>query len=548
MRRVSAALLTALLLVPLVSSFAAAQDPRQPQPVLTEISLKGSTIFTLDDIGWLLHLRKGEALPAGADEIAQRLERLYEREGFTAAKVTAALDAGKLTLAVDEGLFTAIAIEGANARLRGQLERSLEQAGIRTGEPFNEPVARRAIRRVLAPTNGGFSLSAIGLVEVTGGRHLRIAVDRDTGNFSVGLGTNGREDLFSPVDGLSLSVAFTAVAYDRSGFNYTFLGGFGSWKFGRSDGGYSLGMERPLLSNTRLFLGGEIHDVTTSDDMWRLVDIEQTVAALGFKNTFRDYYRRRGVQAHVGARPNAHNEFVASWRWDRHEPLPNETDFSLFRTDREYRPNPLVADAELGALVLAYSFDSRGLDEDSISERFSRHLVDDLFRGGRRNRSGVRVDWTSEIAGRAMGGDYEFTRHILNVRGATLLGRRQSVAARGIFGWSDGTLPIERQFGVGGVGSVRAYKFKESVGSRMMLFNADYALTLLGPTDPDESWLRLLLFYDAGRVGHPLRGSDDWLSSVGVGLQTGPIRVEWGFKTNDMSKSPQVLVRLGRTF
>ena len=548
MRRVFAVLLPALVLVVFVSSFAAAQDPPQPQPLLTETALKGSTIFTLDDIGWLLHLRKGEPLPADPAEMAQRLEALYEREGFTGAKVTAVFDTGKLLLDVDEGLFTAIDIEGANSRLRGQLERSLAQAGVKTGEPFNEPIARKAIRRVLAPTNGGFALNEIGLVEVAGGRHLRIAVQRDGGDFSLGLGTNGREDLFSPVDGLSLSVNFKATVYDRSGFNYTFVGGFGSWKFGRNDGGYSLGMERPLLSNTRLFLGGEIHDVTASDDMWRLVDIEQTVAAAGFKNTFRDYYRRRGGQAHIGARPNAHNEFVASWRWDRHEPLPNETDFSLFRTNREYRANPLVADADLGALVVAYSFDTRGLDDDSVSERFARHLVEDLFRAGRRNRTGLRVDWTSEIAGRAMGGDYEFTRHILNARGALDLGRRQSIAARGIFGWSDGSLPIERQFAVGGVGSVRAYKFKEAVGTGMALFNTEYGLTLLGPTDPENAWLRVLLFYDAGRISHPLRGSDDWLTSVGVGVQTGPLRVEWGFKTNDSSNSAQVLVRLGRTF
>ena len=96
---------------------------------------------------------------------------------------------------------------------------------------------------------------------------------------------------------------------------------------------------------------------------------------------------------------------------------------------------------------------------------------------------------------------------------------------------------------------MRAYKFKEAVGSGMALFNTEYGLTLLGPTDPENAWLRVLLFYDAGRISHPpLRGSDDWLTSVGVGVQTGPLRVEWGFKTNDSSNSAQVLVRLGRTF
>ena len=541
MRRLYLRLLPAVMLLALIATAAAAQEVPSPQPTVTEIVIKGATIFSSDDVHWLLHLRKEEALPAGPEEVAKRLERLYEREGYTAAKVTATFDAGRLTLVIDEGSFTAIDVEGGSTGLNERLRRSLEAAGVRPGEPFNEPAARRAVGRVLGPSAGGFSLSDIGLVERAGSRLLRVEINRNEGDFGVGVDTAGREDLFSPVDGLSFPLGFRAVVYDRSGFNYTFIGGYATWKFGRDDAGFSLGMERPLLPNTRLFVGGEIHDVTASDDRWRLLDIEQTVAAAGFKNTFRDYYRRRGTQVHVGARPNAHNEFVASWRWDRHEPLPNETDFSLFRTDREYRANPLVADAELGALVLAYSFDSRSLDGDTVAERFGRHLVDDLFRAGVRARGGWRIDWTSEIAGHAMGGDYEFTRNIVNARGALRLGRHQSIAVRGIGGWSDGPLPIERLFAVGGVGSVRAHKFKENAGHDLALFNAEYALAVPGP-------LHLLLFYDAGRIWRPVRGTDDWLTSVGIGVQVRGIRVEWGFRPDDIPKSAQVLVRVGRSF
>lgn len=542
-------LLPVLLLCALAGTAAAAQDPSpQPPPRLTEIAVTGATIFTADDIHWLLHLRRGELLPADPAEIAKRLERLYAREGFSAAKVTATFDAGRLSLAVEEGTFASIVIEGANDRLRERLSRSLDGAGVRAGEPFNEPAARRAIRRVLAPSAGGLALRDLDIVEHAGARALRVAVSRRDGDVSLAIESQGREDLFSPVDGLSLPVALNAVVYDRSGFNYTFIGGFASWKFGRDDAGFSLGMERPLLSNTRVFVGGEVHDLTASDDQWRLSDLEQTVVSLGFKNTFRDYYRRRGIQVHAGARPNSHNEIVASWRRDRHEPLENSTDFSLFRRDRDYRANPRVTDAELGALVLAYSYDSRTLDDETVAQRFARHLVDDLFRAGARSRGGWRADWTTEIAGHGMGGDYEFTRHILNTRGAMRLGPRQAVAVRGILGWSEGTLPLERQFAVGGIGSVRARKFKEAVGNELALFNAEYGFDLAGPWDPGPGPLRLLLFFDAGRVGEPLRGTNDWLTAVGVGVQAGGVRVEWGFRPDDIPSSAQVLVRVGRSF
>ena len=221
-------LLCALILSAVCSTAAAQDPPPAPQPQLSEIVLTGATIFNSDDISWLLHLRRGEPLPAEPEEIAKRLERLYGREGFTAAKVTAAFDAGKLTLTVDEGTFTAVDIEGANAGLRERLEQSLEMAGVRPGEPFNEPAARKAIRRVLAPSAGGVSLRTIELVERAGRRMLRIAVRRKEGDVSFGVSANGREDLFNPVDGLAFPVSLNAVVFDRSGFNYTFLGGFAS--------------------------------------------------------------------------------------------------------------------------------------------------------------------------------------------------------------------------------------------------------------------------------------------------------------------------------
>ena len=541
--------LAAFLLVCLLAATAAAQDTPAPRPQLTTLSVSGATIYSADDITWMLQLRRGEPLPAAPEEIGKRLERLYAREGYTAAKVTATLDAGTLTLAVDEGRFEEIVVEGAPSAVTRAIERSLEAAGVRSGEPFHEPAARRAVRRVLETTTGGVRLQRLDLVERTGRRVLRVGVRREGGDVSLYFGTEGREDLFAPVDGLSLAGGLGAVAYDRSGLNYTFIGGFAGWKFSRDDASYSIGIERPLLSNTRLFIGAEWHDVTASDDMWRLNGLEQTVAAAGFKNTFRDYYRRRGVQVHAGARPNGHNEFLMSWRWDRHEPLENTSDFSLFRQDREYRANPLVADAELGALVLGYSFDTETMNEQTAGQRFRQHLAEDLFRARRNGRLGLRLDWTSEIAGRAMNGDYDFTRHILNLRGGLPLGPRQVLAGRGVFGWSTGTLPIEREFAIGGIGTIHAHKFKEAAGSQLALFNAEYGLNILGDwEDADTGALRLLFFYDAGRVGTPVRGTDDWLSAVGIGLQTGPIRIEWGFKPDDIPKSGQVIVRLGRGF
>ena len=543
----------ALCCLLLAGSALAQEAPAAPQPsalTLKRLVVEGATVFNREDVEWLLHLRTGTALPGTPGELATRLERLYSREGYSSVRVSPVFDdaTGTLTLKVDEPRLDELEFRGANAELETKLRAELEHAGVRPGEPYNDAAAARAVRRAIAITNGAFRLGKVALVDRDGRRVLQVPVARRQGDFSTTTGTDGREDIYNPVDGFSPSLGFHGIAYDRSGFNYTFVSGFASWKFGRDDAGFSLGVERPLMANTRMFVGVEMHDLTASDDRWRVAGAEQSLAAVFVGSSFRDYYRRRGVQAHAGFRPTAKQEVLASVRWDRHEPLENTTEFNIFRRGRDFRPNPLVADADVHALVLAYTFDSRGLDRDTIAGRYERHLVDDLFRGVRRSRPGWRADWTSEIAGRGLGGDHAFTRHILNARAVTRLAPHQSIAVRGLFGWSDGTLPLERRFALGGIGSVRGYGFKEAVGTGFNLVNAEYSLHLEGREVGQPGSLALLVFFDAGKVRGPIEGSGHWMRGIGAGLQTGPIRFEWGSRLDDIGGSNQFLVRLGRSF
>ena len=57
----------------------------------------------------------------------------------------------------------------------------------------------------------------------------------------------------------------------------------------------------------------------------------------------------------------------------------------------------------------------------------------------------------------------------------------------------------------------------------------------------------LFLFYDAGRVGGQAT-SARWLNGVGAGIGGGGVRVEFGFRANDIPKSRQILVRFSPTF
>jgi hemolysin activation/secretion protein len=161
-----------------------------------------------------------------------------------------------------------------------------------------------------------------------------------------------------------------------------------------------------------------------------------------------------------------------------------------------------------------------------------------------------RIDWTSEISTpEGLQSDFDFKRHIVSARTRVPLSRHQDFGARFIGGWSDGVLPPQRQFAVGGVGSVHGYEFKEQVGDAMALLNLEYALGW-------RNAFQIVGFFDTGHATFrnglvtttPPPVSSGWLNGVGFGFAVAGARVDFGYKLDDVPGSFQVTLRLGRTF
>ena len=555
--------LVAVLCLAGLPSRLAAQDPAaaSPAPILQEVRLEGATIYKQEDVVWLLRLREGSPLSKDAAAIAKELQDRYERDGYSEARVTGTFENGRLTLTVDEGRIDDIEIVGVPAEHLARYRRLL---GIEPGDIFNTRVIGRSTARLTSRSGGAVSIarprrdqpggeraeSMPGEVtlERRGSRNVLVVpirfryIDNDA---SLG---SGREDLFSPADGLSPAIGYSATIFDHGRFNHTYVEGYVSYKFGRDEPGYSVGFERPIFGGPRVFLGAETHDVTTSDDLWRLSSFEQALVSLAFKNSFRDYYRRRGNQVFGVLRADNHHEFNLAARWDRHEPLPNATSYSFFRDDAELRPALPVQNQRVNAFVIGYTFDTRPLTSAGNRSTYTRHLKDNLYGFGTRQAPGLRLEWTSEIAGHALGGDATFDRHILNARGHVPISRHSLLSMRGLFGFSGGTVPVERVFSLGGIGSVHGYAFKEVSGTKMSLLNAEYRINL-GSTSSDSRHdaPNVFVFYDAGRV-FGTATSTRWLQGTGVGFGAGGVRIEFGFRTDDIPNSRQILVRFSPTF
>jgi hypothetical protein len=568
----SAAVITGACVLVLMPSALVAQDLPQPPPV-REIKITGAREISPQAVREALHVAVGEPLPETPERIGEAVTRQYREEGYTFARVKTAFDAasGRLDLDIDEGVIDHVEFQGIDEKLAATFA---SEFALRAGDVFNRRRARQALDVLLRQTRGAVSPGrgrgqtftdaddvsrrhgVFDLIERNGERTLLIGLREPAGRFRLLPDLGEREDWFSAVDGFVPSLGMGIAVFDHDRFNHTFVAGHLSYKIASERTGYALGFERPLFGATKLYVGGELHDLTASDDQWQLSSLEASLAAFGARESFRDYYRRLGVQINAALRPHPQVEVLFAWRGEHQEPLRTTTDFSLWNDDEAFRPNTVAKDGRLNAVLLGASVDGRGFDRESLEATYRRHQLDTLFGERLNNPEGKhdtapiwRVDWTSEFSeAGAFGSDFDFHRHIVSARSRLMISEHQTFGVRAIGGWSEGVLPPQRQFAVGGVGSVHGYDFREQVGDTLALVNLEYELGWRGG-------LRAIGFFDAGRstvrpsqgLALPAAGMP-WLKGVGWGIGVGDFRVDFGYKVAEIPSSLQVTVRLGRTF
>jgi hypothetical protein len=560
-------LLAAALILALVPRISAEEpsSPPQPFPVVTGIHVTGANLLSERESLDAMHVRLNEPLPDTPDRLAQAIERHYRDEDYTFARATVSFDSnsGLLTVSIDEGVIDSVEFQGVPERVS---RRIAEDFALRPGDVFNRKRALQALRAALAPTRGAVAEGRVtatteegdversrpfSMIDRDGQRILLVGLRERDGRFRISPDFGDREDWFTPVDGGVPSLGFGIVAFDHEQYNHTFIAGHVSIKMATGNVGYAIGLERPVFATRKLYLGGEVRDLTATDDTWQVSSTEASLDAIGVRKSFRDYYSRRGVQITGAWRVNPNVEFIAKWRGEHESPLRVETDFSFFNNDEAFRPNRPALDGRLSAVIVGATVDSIGFERESLEATYRRHQLDTMF--GEKlpmpEKNEVdpiwRIDWTSEISTPDLSSDFDFRRHIVSARLRMGLSPFQDFAVRGIGGWSEGTLPPQRQFAVGGMGSVHGYEFKQQVGDTIALLNLEYAI----------GWrhgLRALGFFDVGRATFrelPSTPSTPWLKGLGFGFALGDaIRIDFGYPVGSGPSPLQVLLRFGRTF
>ncbi len=291
---------------------------------------------------------------------------------------------------------------------------------------------------------------------------------------------------------------------------------------------YDVGIEQRLLSFIPLYAGASVYKITDSNPLDKVIigDTENTLAAFFLKEDYRDYFTREGVALHARFDLLSHSSFKVEYRDDGYSSLRRRADWSLLRGSTMFRPNEDIDDGDMTSIIASYTLDTVDGDKCVPNGAFA----------------GVSV----EKAGGGLGGRFDFTTVRLDARNYVKLNPSQFLRYRFMLGSrTQGTLPLQKEFYVGGIGTLRGHDFKELTGDQMVLGNIEYGVRA-------GKDIGVFLFVDSGKAWYGDGGFGDQRLELdaGVGLEILCNQTQIYAATDVKESGSPVLVglRLNRTF
>ena len=291
---------------------------------------------------------------------------------------------------------------------------------------------------------------------------------------------------------------------------------------------YDVGIEQIIVPPLPLYVGASVYEVTDSNPIDREIieSSENSLAAFLLNGDYRDYFTREGVSLRAGVEIPSAGTVEFEYRDDGYGSLEKKTDWSLFGGDESFRPNPPIDDGDMKSYVISYTLDHR--------------------RGVTCITKGAWIRLYMEKAGYGLGGDFEFTTLFLDARNYVKLNPCQAIRYRLMAGSrTDGHLPMQREFYVGGIGTLRGHDYKELTGDQVILGNIEYS-----PYVDDD--LGVFLFIDSGKAWYGDGGfSEQRLElDVGIGIELPCQQTNLYFAKDLKDDDSPILVglRLNRTF
>ena len=339
---------------------------------------------------------------------------------------------------------------------------------------------------------------------------------------------------YNRVDQLRMGVN---LQYGAVGGTLPRVGGRLEYAFGRERMLYGLQIEQPLIESGRLVVGASTVRRTDHGDLQQTSGVENSLALLFGRQDYRDYFEREGSGIYVQARVLHFSIVSLHARGDRWRSLPADPNTrSWFHMDRPLRSNPAIDEGDSRVVTLRL-------------ERLAHRTA--LTRAG-------LYHWAQlERAGAGLGGDFTYTRALLDLRGVLRMSPAATLSLRTVAGSTlAGELPRQREFTLGGVDGLRAHRIDHYRGNQMALAQAEYTIGLWRiSSDLFEGGLHAIVLADVGHAWDGPSGRWDMLrqpmeADGGIGLSTSEDNVRVYAARNLKRSGADVVVslRLQRSF
>lgn len=308
---------------------------------------------------------------------------------------------------------------------------------------------------------------------------------------------------------------------------------------------YRLGGGITFGDKSNLTYSAQIHRLTSTRDRDLLLSGSEQFVRAFFSTDFQDYYvRQGGVMALQWQNPTLKHTIGLTLLLEEHESIFTNsdsyfrigTDGYYFGTDGYYlgthtRKNSLIYSGRMHSLSLKYDFDTR---------------KDTRIRYDLKNRASHN-EWYNtfliEHSNSEFGSTYDFTRFMIHLRNYRPIGENRidtrlkiGVAA------TEYALPFQRQFVLGGTGTLRGYSLYEFVGNHGFLFNLEYLHSL---TDG----FFIVPFVDIGQTWENLEDIKNVhpMVNLGIGFQLGIFRLNFA-RPLERERGYQANFKWSRTF
>jgi hypothetical protein len=296
---------------------------------------------------------------------------------------------------------------------------------------------------------------------------------------------------YNRVEGVFLGLGSEKKYYWDGERNWNMYGSAG-WGFKSHTWRGDLGLVRQfaILTNEGsgiIEFGAEGYSLTDTKDKWIISLHENTAAALLIHEDFRDYFERNGYTLHIAyysKNDYLKNELKFAYLADAYDSLTNKVDWAIFSGGKEFRINPAIDPGKMRSMIA-----SGGVSTISNTSH---------------GPEGWSLYASAEFAKKNLGGEFEFGQYILDLRRFQPLGKYDNFNIRLRAGTSDGNLPPQKMFELGGFGTMNAFPFKSEIGNRMLLINAEFNVNggFLEDLDFWPMWIfyniNILLTSDAG--------------------------------------------------